>query len=75
MGMTQGIQPVNNYAGAANNAARMDLLLALIGNPNVGETQTAKGLANHAGSILDEISPGAQAQLYVEITACKAALT
>ncbi len=68
MAATTGIAPLVNYAGLANNAARVAALLALIPNPDVAP-------AKSGGGFLDEISPMAAAQLRVEITALAAALS
>lgn len=73
MSSTAGIQPVGNYAGAANDQAAVDILLALVPNPDSGiGSDGAKAGAN--SSYLDEMSPAAAAQLRVELTALRAAV-
>ena len=71
MNATQGVQPIGNYAGAADNKARVDSLLALIPNP---DTTSSSG-AVAGGGFLDEMSPAAAVQLRVELAAMKAAVT
>lgn len=71
MGASTGITVMQNYAGAANNAARLDLLAALIPNTDVSPAQAGGSVITQ----LDEMSPIAAAQLSLEIAACKAALT
>lgn len=77
MSATSGIQPIKNYAGAADNAARVDLLLTLVPDPDGGQGGTGVrpgGQAGQGGGHLDEMSPAACAQLRVELLALKAAL-
>lgn len=74
MASTTGVQPLNNYAGAANDAARVQLLLDTVPNPDVSPAQ-AGGVMSGGGGFLDEMSPGAAAQLRVELTALKAAVS
>lgn len=72
MGATTGIQVIGNYAGAANDSAAVDILLALIPNP---DAPAGSGpVAGTGSSYLDEMSPGACAQLRVELTALKDAI-
>ncbi len=60
-----GIDIINDYAGAANDQARVQLLIDLI-EPD--STQTYRGL-------LGDIAPAAQRQLLVELEALKASVT
>lgn len=68
MGAMTGITALVNYAGLANDVARVNALLALIPNPDVSPAQAG-------GGFLDEISPMAAAQLRVELTALVAAVS
>ncbi len=70
MGVTTGIVALANYAGAANDGAAIDLLIALIPNPDAPHGTGAVA----GGHNLDEMSPGAAAQLRVELAALKAAI-
>jgi hypothetical protein len=71
MASSAGIQPINNYAGAASDPARVQLLLDAIPNP---DTASSSG-SIAGGGFLDEMSPAAAAQLRVELVALKAAVT
>jgi hypothetical protein len=68
-----GLRAIGNYAGAANDSAAVDILLALIPNPDAphGDGAIAR---NQGGGHLDEMSPGAAAQLRVELIALKDAV-
>jgi hypothetical protein len=70
MSATSGIQVIGNYAGAANDAAAVNVLLALIPDPDVRESPNPR----NAGSMLDEMSPFAAAQLRVELLALRDAV-
>lgn len=70
MGATTGIAVIGNYAGAANDAAAVDILIALIPNPDSTSTSGAQA----GGGNLDEMSAGAAAQLRVELAALKDAV-
>lgn len=80
MSSYSGVNPINNYAGAASDPARVQLLLDLIPNVDAplgtgsGSIASAKdqGVSN---TYLDEMSPGAAAQLWVELLALKASVT
>jgi hypothetical protein len=77
MSALSGIQPVNDYAAAGTPAAKIDLLIALIPNPDGGQGGTGVrpgGQAGQKGAFLDEMSPAACAQILVELTALKATL-
>lgn len=71
MGAMTGLQPLNTYTALTSDQA-IDLLLASIPNPDVAPAQ-AGGVAVGKGGFLDEMSPGAAAQLRVELLAIKAA--
>lgn len=77
MGATTGIVVQQNYAGAANDPARVQLLIDLIPNPDApaGTGPAAAGGSKTLHSYLDEMSPAAAAQLLVELAALKAACT
>lgn len=72
MGATTGIVAIGNYAGAANDAAAVDILLNLLPN---GDSTSSSGAIQGGIGMLDEISPAALAQLRVELTALKAAVS
>lgn len=69
MSAVTGIVKIGNYAGAANDAAAVQILIDLLGDPD--ETKTS---GRAAGSNLDEISPMARAQLRVELLALQDAV-
>jgi len=71
MGATTGIATIGDYAGAANDPARVQVLLDLIADP---DTTSSSG-AQAGGGLLDEMSAVAAAQLRVELAALKAAVT
>lgn len=71
MASRAGIAAINNYAGAADNKARVALLRSLL--PDL-ETESSKG-SIAGGGFLDEVSPAAVAQLHVELIALEAAVT
>lgn len=70
MGATTGIVALGNYAGAATDSAAVDILLALIPNPD----STSSSGAIAGGGLLDEMSPPCAAQLRVELLALKDAV-
>lgn len=75
MGVLTGIQVIGNYAGAANDQAAVDVLLALLPNPDSGAGSSGASANGGLGAgHLDEMSPGACAQLRVELTALRAAI-
>lgn len=65
-----GIVSLCNYAGAANDGAAIDLLIALI--PNV-DTTSSSG-AQGGGGFFDEMNPTLASQLQVELAALRAAI-
>lgn len=69
MPMTDGMVAMGDYAGAATDSAAVDILLALIGDPDETRSDGRNG-----GSNLDEMSPVARAQLNVELLALKDAI-
>lgn len=68
MNATTGIMAVGDYTGTPTQAVAA--LLALIPNPDVKESPNPR----EAGSMLDQMSPFAAAQLRVELTALANAL-
>lgn len=70
MGATTGIVKLGNYAGAASDSAAVDILLALIPNPD--STSSSGAIAGRG--LLDEMSPACAAQLRVELLALKDAV-
>lgn len=69
MGANTGIKVVGDYAQLTAGAA-IDVLVALIPNP---DAPAGTGPVQGTGaSYLDEMSPGAAAQLRVELAAMKA---
>lgn len=72
MSAITGISAIGNYAGAATDSAAIDILIALIPNPD--STSTSGAITSGAGSMLDEMSPMAAAQLRVELLALKNAI-
>src|SRR5688572_29092194 len=67
MGMTSGIQPIGTYGGTVGE--NLAELKALIPDPDTRESPSPREF----GSMLDEMSPIAAAQLRVEIDALDAA--
>lgn len=67
---SNGIKAIANYAGAATDSAAVDLLIALIPDP---DTTSSSG-AQAGGGNLDQMSPGCAAQLRVELLALKDAV-
>lgn len=74
MGATTGIAAMGNYAGAANDAAAVQILIDMIPDPDSTSTSGAQAGNGNAGSMLDEMSPVAAAQLRVELAALKDAV-
>ena len=72
MGASTGIASMINYAGAANDPARVQLLLDAIPNQ---DTTSSDGAVQGIIGFLDEMSPTAATQLRVELAALKAACT
>lgn len=76
MGASTGIQALNNYAGAATLAARIQLLTDLIPDVDTASSSGAQAGAvnlNGKAGFLDEMSPAAAVQLRVELDALKGA--
>jgi hypothetical protein len=74
MGATTGIQAIGSYSAITGTA--IDTLLALIPNPDAAHGTGAVADSANRGTnntYLDEMSPGAAAQLRVELAAMKAA--
>jgi len=76
MSAISGISAINNYAGAATDAAAVQLLIDIIPNPDAahGTGAVAGGNQGILNTYLDEMSPGAAAQLRVELLALKDAV-
>ena len=68
--VTQGLQTLNNYKAAANDAAAVQLLIDLIPDPDAPHGTGAVA----GGGFLDEMSPGAAAQLRAELAALQDAV-
>lgn len=65
-----GISAVGSYTGATTAGAAIDILVALIPNPDSTSTSGAQA----GGGNLDEMSPAAAAQLRVDLAAMKAVI-
>lgn len=76
MGATTGLVANGAYAAAATNKACVDVLLALIPDPDAPPGTGPAGAAGNKAlhSYLDEISPAAIAELRVELLAMKDAI-
>jgi hypothetical protein len=76
MSAITGLTAIQNYAGAATDSAAVDLLLAIVPDPDAakGTGAVAGGTQGVNNTYLDEMSPGAAAQLRVELLALKAAV-
>lgn len=76
MSATTGFAAIGNYAGAATDSAAVDILLALIPNPDAphGTGAIAGGGQGTTNTYLDQMSPGCAAQLRVELLALKDAV-
>lgn len=70
MASSTGIAAIKNYAGAANDAAAVQLLLDMIPDP---DTLSSSG-AQAGGGFLDQMSPACAVQLRVELIALKDAV-
>lgn len=66
----KGIAAIGNYAGAATDSAAVQILIDLIPDPDSTSTSGAQA----GGGNLDQMSPGAAAQLRVELIALKDAV-
>lgn len=75
MGITTGIQPMADLTtGSPTNKQKVDRVLALIADP--GTSPANKGTnQGFPGSLLDEMSPIAAAQLRVELAALSSSIT
>lgn len=71
MASASGIAVIADYAGAAANKDRVQLLIDMI--PDVDTNRTSG--AQSGGGFLDEMGPAAAVQLRVELVALKAAIT
>jgi hypothetical protein len=69
MGNLTGIKALGNYAGAANDAAAVDVLLNLLPDPDANPPREKAG-----GGMLDQMSPACLSQLRVELIALKDAV-
>lgn len=65
-----GIVALGDYAGAASDSAAVDVLLALIPDPDTASSSGAQA----GGGLLDEMSPACCAQLRVELLALRDAV-
>lgn len=77
MGVTSGVTPIGDYTtGAPANKVVIDRLLALIPDPDAAHGSGAVGGGSQgiANTYLDEMSPGAAAQIRVELLAAQAAI-
>lgn len=77
MGATSGIVAIGDYAGAANDAAAVNVLLALIPDPDAAHGTGAVADATNFGAnnnYLDEMSPGCAACLRAELLALRDAV-
>lgn len=77
MGVLSGVTQIGDYTtGSPTNQAAVDILIGLIPNPDAAHGSGAVGGGNQGilNTYLDEMSPGAAAQLIVELTALKAAI-
>ena len=74
MALSTGIASQLDYAGAANDQARVQLLIDALPNPDTANTGGSGAVQGILG-FLDEMSPIACAELRVELTALKAAIT
>lgn len=70
MSATTGLAPLSTYDGATD-ADKVGQLLALIPDPDAPHGSGAVS----GGAYLDEMSPGAAAQIRVELLALQAAVT
>lgn len=70
MSALTGLVALGDYAGAATDSAAVDILLALIADPDSSSSSGAQA----GGGLLDEMSPACAAQLRVELLALKDAI-
>lgn len=75
MSATTGVQPIVTYNGATNKD-KVQQLIDIIADPDAphGSGAVAGGNQGILNTYLDEMSPGAAAQLRVELVALKAAI-
>lgn len=74
MGVTAGIQPIADYSAETTAGDAIDLLLALIPDPDAPHGSGAIADSANQGqgnTYLDEMSPAAAAQLRVELESMK----
>ena len=77
MSATTGMQPIGDYTtGSPTNKQRVDRLLALIPDSDAPHGSGAVAVPPHGirNSWLDEMSPGAAAQLRIELAALSTAV-
>lgn len=82
MSMLIGLVARQNYAGAANDQAAVDLLINMLPNPDAvlaQSTNSSGAIVNGPsgiphGGLLDQMSPTCLAQLRVELAALRAAI-
>ncbi len=75
MGTSTGMVAVGVYAGAANDAAAVDVLINLIPNPDaILNQQVNSSGAIAGGTFLDQMSPACAAALRVELAALRDAI-
>ena len=66
MGVLDGFVPIEDYSGVTTAGEGIDLILALLGDPEEVRSDGRAGASN-----LDEMHPSARAQLVAELTALK----
>ena len=76
MSAISGVQPIGDYATPATNADKVQAVIDLLPNPDAphGSGAVAGGNQGILNTYLDEMSPGAAAQLRVELITLKASL-
>lgn len=77
MGASTGIGVIGDYATPATDALKVQALLDLIPNPDAPHGSGAMAVSGANGvtnTYLDEMSPGAAAQLRAELLALKASV-
>lgn len=77
--VTEGMDVIGDYAGAADDGAAIDILIALIPDPDTVANGGSGAIADSANNgvnntYLDEMSPVAAAVLLNELAALKAAV-
>lgn len=75
MSSSTGVQVMGNYAGAANDQARVQVLIDMLPDPDTASSSGASAAAGAGAGFFDEMSPVAAMQLRVELTALKAAVS